>query len=121
MVTLINLMRHEMVIYAPDSMAVLLRLPSSAWPTQLEWVRDEGVAMVDDQPISSGKLTYTGAISNAPEPREGVLFVVPRLVAAVAGRPDFVFPDDEVRSNGVVIGCRRLSFAGDFPQQWTLC
>lgn len=55
--------------------------------------------------------TRTGEVLNLPEPEEGTLFIVSRVVAeALPNRDDLLFPDDLVRDKeGRVIGAKGLS------------
>jgi hypothetical protein len=52
-----------------------------------------------------------GTVSGLPEPQEGVLLIVARIVAATRpDRADLVVPFDDVRDHdGRVIGCRALA------------
>ncbi len=45
-----------------------------------------------------------------PEQKEGVYYIVSRMVAEAFRRPDFLFPDDFVcDENGNIIGCKFFS------------
>jgi len=61
-------------------------------------------------------ITY-GEVDGLPPPQDGILLVVSRVAAYHArGRNDLVFPLDEVRDDGTIIGCQRF---GRFSQLHT--
>lgn len=116
---LINLTPHAIFVFQPGSeVDILLEIPKTEPPAVLEFVDEPEELTVGDVEIASGRLRYTGVITGLPEPKPGVLYVCSRLTAAVAGRPDVVFPDDEVRKDGTVVGCHKLSFAAQWPKEW---
>lgn len=53
-----------------------------------------------------------GEVENLPQPKEGTLFVVSRMVAeAATDRSDLIIPHDTVRDDeGNIIGCRGFAF-----------
>ena len=53
-------------------------------------------------------ITY-GEVDGLPPPQDGILLIVSRVAAYHArGRNDLVFPLDEVREDGTIIGCQRF-------------
>ena len=62
--------------------------------------------------------TSVGKATGLPDPQEGVILIVSRLVAEVAGRHDLIFPHDLSRDDtGAVIGCRAFATIARDPQQ----
>lgn len=55
--------------------------------------------------------TQFGDIQDMPEPKDGVLYIVSRLVLSAAkGRNDLVVPNELVRDdNGNIVGCKSLA------------
>jgi len=54
--------------------------------------------------------TTFGELENLPEPEEGTIFIVSRLVLNACSRPDLYAPGELVRDdNGNPIGCMGLS------------
>lgn len=54
--------------------------------------------------------TKFGEVEGLPEPKEGVYFVVSRLVLQASGRKDLLSPGELVRNEaGQPIGCKGLS------------
>ncbi len=54
-----------------------------------------------------------GSVVDLPAPAPGTLYLVSRVTAAAArGRRDLVFPHDEVREGGRIVGCRMLGRFG---------
>lgn len=115
---LINLTPHDVVVSAPSGKsAELARYPARGTAATHEFSRCDMEFMVGTC-MANDEVTSTCIITELPEPCVGTLFVVPQFTAALVGRPDLVFPADEVRRDGTVIGCRRLSFAGPWPTTW---
>ena len=83
-----------------------------------EWVRRrEAVQELDPLDIRRGEQEHTvrlvrihqAGIDPEPSRNPGVGYIVPRISADTARRPDFFFPYDEVRNEeGAIVGCRGL-------------
>jgi hypothetical protein len=106
--TLRNLTAHPVTIVGEGASIVLPACPSPPRITD-QVVRDVPV-IVDGLDIPVRDIV-AGTVAGLPEPREGVLLVVPRIVAAARPeRADLVVPFDDIRdSSGRVIGCRALA------------
>lgn len=119
--TIVNLMPHDFVLYqeVPSQNGTryeeAFRIPSEGKVARLQSTFAPRELVVNGRPIPAVATFYDGTTTGIPAPREGVLYIVSRLVALSVRRPDFVFPDGEIRRDGVVIGCRRLSFMEDDP------
>jgi len=80
--------------------------------------REERVVQGDSIVVNGHKVPVTrreyGALTDLPEPREAVIYIVSALVAQAAPeRQDLVVPGPAVRdSEGNVIACRGLSRVG---------
>lgn len=55
--------------------------------------------------------TVLGEVEGLPEPEEGTLYIVSRVVAeAASGRDDLIIPDDTIRDEaGRIVGCRAFA------------
>jgi len=94
---LVNLTPHA--INLPDGVII----PPSGKIARVEMVTE------DVDTVNGIPLTVSWAVGpvNLPEPCEGTLFIVSRMVAAAAEREDLVFPGELERDeNGRVIGCK---------------
>lgn len=108
MTTLRNLTAHPVTIVGENDSVIL---PAGTSPPRIadEVVRSSSVAI--GQLAVPVRDIVAGSVSGLPEPQEGVLLVVPRIVAtACSHRTDLVIPFDDVRDHaGRVIGCRALA------------
>lgn len=113
-VELVNLTPHALRIFDGDT--VLLSLPASHSPARLE---EHAVAVtplcVSGTAVPIVQVTYTGQVHGLPGPEPGVVLVVSRPFAMAIQRPDLFFPFDEVREDGVIVGCRALARMADGP------
>ena len=51
-----------------------------------------------------------GRVEGLPEPKEGIVYIVSRLVALeLSNRKDLYYPNEIVKKDGVLIGCCSLS------------
>jgi len=102
-VNLVNLTPHPVVVVSDREVR---RLEPSGQVLRLaETV--ENVGELDGIPLVRKTLRLEGEL---PPRQDGVYYVVSLAVAQMAGRPDFLVPDDLVRDEeGRVIGCRRFA------------
>ena len=110
MCKLVNLTQHTVVLIIDG---VSISLPSCGVARVTETV-------VEEMPLGAGGLglipvvrkSLSGSnIEGLPPVTEGVMFIVSAIVANAAPdwRTDIFVPDDVVRKDGVVVGCRRLA------------
>lgn len=103
-----NLTAHPVVLLGEHDSILL---PGCSSPPRIcdEIVRSSSVT-VDRLDIPVRDIT-AGKVSGLPEPLDGVLFIVPRIVAATRpDRLDLVVPYEDVRDHdGRVIGCRAFA------------
>ncbi|MDO4717824.1 MAG: SAVED domain-containing protein [Propionibacteriaceae bacterium] len=111
---LVNRTPHAVTIYSEDESQVTWKAP----PSDAEWVRRQEVSepleplLVDGREIRLTRIRQ-GQIAPVPPMLPGVGYIVPRISAEAARRPDFFFPYDEVRdANGTILGCRGLGCFG---------
>ncbi|GAA3879421.1 toll/interleukin-1 receptor domain-containing protein [Tessaracoccus defluvii] len=112
--TLINLTPHDVTLFDDDVPVRTWPAPGTAEDTTT-WVRRNDTVVVapplhiDDAEggIVAPVKTYTpGSLVNVPPIVPGTTYIVSRLSAEASHRSDFVFPADEVRDEGRIIGCR---------------
>lgn len=112
--TMVNLTPHAVTLHDDDG-------PVHTWPASgtaeddTTWVRrddaqEDAPALTVDVPggpiIAPIKTHTPGPLVNVPPIVPGTTYIVSRLSAEAAHRGDFVFPADEVRDEGRIIGCR---------------
>lgn len=103
-VTLVNATPHPLNIVQRDGVTLTVA-PSGICPrcTSTE-VIDGAIGLID---ISRQTL---GEVEGLPEAIPGAFFIVSRLVASAANRPDLLVPGSLIRDDqGKVIGCKGLS------------
>lgn len=105
---LVNATPHDVVVVDVDGNSVVIP-PSGVLPRIVEDV-------VHESARRSEVITFRyceaviGELVDLPEPRDGVVYVVSRLVAyAAPHRRDLLVPFDEIREEGRVVGCRALA------------
>ena len=107
---LINLTPHDVTYYPEAGEPFTWAAPEG--PDQ--WVRrQEQSEELPSLRVQGCEIPVTrirqGTIAPVPDPMPGVGYIVPRISAETARRPDFFFPHGEVRGQGGgIIGCRRL-------------
>lgn len=101
---------HPLRFYAEDGRTLLKELPAES-----DWVRVSGntyqlsEVSIDGEKVPA-RIMEQGELSGEPPRVDGVGYIVSRLSAAAASRPDFFFPYDEVRGeDGSVIGAKGLA------------
>lgn len=108
---LVNLTAHQVVIQTATGVTV--RIPPSGRLARCATHPDRvlGTVFIDGHSVPLVVNDVTSTVDGLPEPEDGVLFVVSRLVAlAVPQRRDMVFPHDPVRDpTGRTAGCRVLA------------
>lgn len=108
---LVNLTHHPVVIQT--AAGPIVQLPPSGRVARCVTVPDRvlGTLRIGDHSVPLVVNDVTSAVNGLPEPEEGVLFVVSRLVAlAVPQRRDMVFPHNPVRDEtGCTSACRVLA------------
>lgn len=113
-VRLMNCTPHEITVVG-EAGEVVLTLPPSGMVARCS-VKKEHVATlgVGNHNIPVSWVTF-GEVVDLPEPVDGVIYVVSRIVAeARRDRDDLLIPDDLVRdAEGRVIGCRGFSTVAD--------
>lgn len=107
-VTIINLTAHPVVVYGGAH-------PSARWTpsgavARLTEVSESAADLDTDQgPVPVVQVRYGRMVENLPPPRDGIAYVVSRVLAAAHPRPDLYFPADEVRDGeGRIVGCTAL-------------
>lgn len=136
-----NLTPHDFALYEGDN--AVLEVPRSGLVcrigeayTRRSTVVISGVsaavadivqnATASDVPDQSGEIIPSAHLTDLrgnyaapfPDPEPGVLLLVSRLSAmTLTRRDDVVFPADEVRDGGRIVGCRTLGRIVDLPQE----
>ena len=107
-VTVVNLTPHALVV-RPDGGPTLRWEPASE-PARLDEHASPAAPLVTEGgPVPVVQVDYTGDVEGLPDPQDGVVYVVSRVVAAAVDRPDVLFPQGEVRdSSGMITHCRAL-------------
>lgn len=105
---LVNLTPHPVTLLVGDR---TLMIPPEPTPARCSETRSVvGTVEVDGLEVPVTRVGF-GQVQGLPAPREGVLYVVSRMVAeACRDRADLVIPDDLVRdAEGRIIGARSLA------------
>ncbi|MBY6277852.1 MAG: hypothetical protein CWE10_16985 [Symbiobacterium thermophilum] len=105
---LVNLTPHPVTLIVGDQ---TLTIPPEPTPARCSETRTVvGSVEVDGLEVPVTRVGF-GQVQGLPAPREGVLYVVSRMVAeACRDRADLVIPDDLVRdAEGRIIGARSLA------------
>lgn len=111
---IINLTPHPLVIYddsgITDAAHILGQWPPTGTMARLpERIVPIPPITTDQGVMPTMGVSYDEGIEGLPEPQEGTVFVVSRVLAAEVPRPDVYFPFGEVRdADGRIIGCRAL-------------
>lgn len=90
------------------------------WNNETYTLPSEGALRVDSDMNVAGVIKIDGTIDvpmleitertlDEPPEVEGTVYIVSGIVAAKAGRDDFVVPARVVRENGVTVGCRAFA------------
>ena len=107
---LINLTPHDVTYYPEAGEPFTWAAPEGPdqWVRRQEQSEELPSLRVQGREIPVTRIRQ-GAIAPEPDPMPGVGYIVPRISAETARRPDFFFPHGEVRGQGGgIIGCRRL-------------
>ena len=107
---LINLTPHDVTYYPEAGEPFTWAAPEGPdqWVRRQEQSEELPSLRVQGREIPVTRIRQ-GAIAPEPGPMPGVGYIVPRISAETARRPDFFFPHGEVRGQGGgIIGCRRL-------------
>lgn len=107
---LINLTPHNVTYYPEAGEPFTWAAPEGPdqWVRRQEQSEELPSLRVQGREIPVTRIRQ-GDIAPKPDPMSGVGYIVPRISAETARRPDFFFPHGEVRDQGgSIIGCRRL-------------
>ena len=107
---LINLTPHDVTYYPEAGEPFTWAAPEGPdqWVRRQEQSEELPSLRVQGREIPVTRIRQ-GTIAPEPDPMPGVGYIVPRISAETARRPDFFFPHGEVRGQGGgIIGCRRL-------------
>ena len=107
---LINLTPHDVTYYPEAGEPFTWAAPEGPdqWVRRQEQSEELPSLRVQGREIPVTRIRQ-GDIAPKPDPVSGVGYIVPRISAETARRPDFFFPHGEVRGQGgSIIGCRRL-------------
>ena len=107
---LINLTPHDVTYYPEAGEPFTWAAPEgpNQWVRRQEQSEELPSLRVQGREIPVTRIRQ-GTIAPVPDPMPGVGYIVPRISAETARRPDFFFPHGEVRGQGGgIIGCRRL-------------
>lgn len=108
---LVNLTPHPVTLLVGDR---TLTIPPEPTPARCSETRTVvGAVEVDGLEVPVTVVGF-GQVQGLPDPQEGVLYVVSRIVAeACRDRADLVIPDNLVRdAEGRIIGARSLARVG---------
>ncbi len=107
---LVNLTPHDVTYYPEAGEPFTWAAPEGPdqWVRRQEQSEELPSLRVQGREIPVTRIRQ-GDIAPKPDPMSGVGYIVPRISAETARRPDFFFPHGEVRDQGgSIIGCRRL-------------
>ena len=107
---LVNLTLHDVTYYPEAGEPFTWAAPEGPdqWVRRQEQSEELPSLRVQGREIPVTRIRQ-GDIAPKPELKSGVGYIVPRISAETARRPDFFFPHGEVRGQGgSIIGCRRL-------------
>ena len=111
--SVLNLTAHEVRVIVDDGTAVCF-FPSGRVARLREEVTELPSLSLGDGLVPLTRVRYESTVEELPDPQPDVIYLVSRVLAAAVGRPDLVFPSEEVRdAAGRIVGCRSLgTFAG---------
>lgn len=106
---LVNLTKHNVVVYDPEGEKVRLIVPPSGDEARVE-TSILPVTTVDGIPVVK---PYQGMVVGLPEPKSGVTYITSYIVMNKVRRDDVVSPDTTNRGrvrgvDGRVLGCKRF-------------
>ena len=107
---LVNLTPHDVTYYPEAGEPFMWAAPEGPdqWVRRQEQSEELPSLRVQGREIPVTRIRQ-GDIAPEPDLKSGVGYIVPRISAETARRPDFFFPHGEVRGQGgSIIGCRRL-------------
>ena len=107
---LVNLTPHDVTYYPEAGEPFTWAAPEGPgqWVRRQEQSEELPSLRVQGREIPVTRIRQ-GDIAPEPDLKSGVGYIVPRISAETARRPDFFFPHGEVRGQGgSIIGCRRL-------------
>ena len=107
---LVNLTPHDVTYYPEAGEPFTWAAPEGPdqWVRRQEQSEELPSLRVQGREIPVTRIRQ-GDIAPEPDLKSGVGYIVPRISAETARRPDFFFPHGEVRDQGgSIIGCRRL-------------
>lgn len=113
-VQLVNCTPHEITVVGEDG-EIVLTLPPSGVVARCSTKRERVATFgINNHNVPIYWTTF-GEVENLPEPQDGTIYVVSRIVAeARRDRDDLIIPDDLVRDDaGRIIGCRGFSTVAD--------
>lgn len=113
-ILIVNLTAHQVAVIVDGEVAATF--PASGRVARLrEEVATLPPLMTDHGPVPFAAIRYVKDTEQLPDPQAGTMFLVSRVLAAAVGRPDLVFPSEEVRdAHGRILGCASLGrFVGD--------
>ena len=103
-VTLLNVTPHPLNIVQRDGSVLTLEASGICPRCSSNEVVDRAIGLIQ---VTRQTL---GHVEGLPDPVPGLYFIVSRLVASAANRPDLLVPGPLVRDDqGRVIGCKGLS------------
>lgn len=107
---LINLTPHAVRLYRGDEVVEEWPAPEDGRWVRVDEQRRPASPVCDDVPVT---IVAPGGLVDDPQRVSGTGYIVSRLSAQAARRPDFYFPLDEVRdADGNILGVKGL---GQFP------
>ena len=102
----VNLTPHAINLYGQDGKTLLASIQPTAPAARC---KQEAVCCGHVGGVPVYRMEF-GEVENLPEPQEGTVYIVSRLVATAANRADVLCPGAAVRDEqGRVIGCVGLS------------
>ena len=132
-ISVVNATPHEVVIFVDGEPTFDPNMYESATPQELVGVAPSLMRRImkfspsgilprcRTETVSAGEIdsnkgiipltkTKMGEVENLPEEKEGIIYIVSRIVAeALPHRKDLYFPNESVRNEkGQIVGCRSL-------------
>lgn len=110
---LVNLVPHDVVVMQEEGNVLIpkgedvLRLEMKTYYHDRITVDGSNISVPIGHTVF-GKLKMESG-KPVPRPRQDTKYIVSLEVARVAGRQDFLVPNQTIRENGKVVGCRSLA------------
>lgn len=107
---IVNLTKN-IVRFISDNGNVIKEIPPSGRTVKVD-VKTQIIGQVDDIPVTDN--IYSRLVG-LPEPQKDTIYIVPKIVAQACDRTDVFAPNQAIKSDGEIIGCKSLTLCENKP------